>query len=331
MKKLLSLLLILLFSITVFGCSTRGNSNDTDGGSGPIIVEVKQFYVYFVIDGETKYYKIVTNMQIFSAPDIPEKENYTIVGWVNADGELHDFSKPLKTTTTLYAKYEADYKALTNIISTKIISANVKIEVEVYNLGGWFNSEKKNVLTWRGSGIVFHDQHGKYYVLTNEHVTNMQTRKYAKYTVIDFKGNKYTANRMDNTEQASYDLSVLYFEKTTQVLNVIDIATKNPIRNQEVVAIGQPEGQNNTITFGKINDYQKITLTNGFSPSFNVIRHDAPTAPGSSGGALLDLDFNLVGINFAGSQTSNGEFINGYSIPAETIMKYLVDYVYVKQ
>lgn len=327
MKKILLIIYITLLSVFLIGCDFI--DNDEPKGGLVTITPTQIYKVEYIIDGELKFYMNVYSIQGFDAPEIPEKENYITVGWVNSDGELHDFSKPVNKDTTLYAKYEADYRALTNIISTKIMSSNVKIEVQVYNLGGWFNTEKRNVLAWQGSGIIFFDAHGYYYLLTNEHVTNMQGRKYVTYTIIDYKGNRYTAAKGNNYEQSSYDLSVLYFKKTTQVLNVIEISRKNPIKNQEIVAIGQPDGQNNTITFGKITQYTKVTLSNGFSPTFDVITHNAPVAPGSSGGALLDLNLNLIGINFARRSDSSGEFIYGYSIPAETIRTYLNAYVLV--
>lgn len=54
-----------------------------------------------------------------------------------------------------------------------------------------------------------------------------------------------------------------------------------------------------------------------------MIRHDAPTAPGSSGGAILNASLKLVGLNFAGATTNSGSFLYGLAIPAQRIHEYL--------
>ena len=45
---------------------------------------------------------------------------------------------------------------------------------------------------------------------------------------------------------------------------------------------------------------------------------------------LIDLAYNLIGINTAAQTDSNDEFIEGYAIPADVIMDYLDEFVYVE-
>lgn len=330
MKKIFTLFLLFLM---LFGISSCFSTNESDGGlgSGSTIVEVSSFRVYFVIDGKARSYKEVNNMQIFTPPSIPKKTNYTVVGWINEQGILHDFTKPLKQETTLYAKYDIDYKTLVNLVSTTMMSSHVQIEVTIYNMGGFLGLTKKNVSSKSGSGIIFHDQHDNYYVITNAHVTSNESRKHIDIKVKDYKGRSYTAYKHENAEQDGFDLSVIYFKKPKEMLQVVDIAHKNPLLNQAVISLGQPQGQNNTITFGIIKKYEIITLSSGVSLPFEVINHSAPTDSGSSGGAILDLELNLVGVHFAGSKDYEGNFKSGYAIPAETIQHYLKNYVWIKQ
>lgn len=321
-RRFMFVVVLLLSSLVVVSCfNETNNDRGSHDGSTTIIREI--YRVQFVVDGIQYRYMDVSNFQVFTPPEIPEKENFEIIGWTNENGELHDFSEPVNRPITFFAKYQADYLAITNELSKTIISSNVKILVTTYNTG-FLGIGKKDVEYSQGSGIIIHDQHGYYYVLTNEHVTTKGNKKYADYKIIDYKGKEYTGGLHKNTEQAFYDLSVLYFKKGEEELHVTKLAQVNPTQGEEVIAIGQPHGQNNTITFGEVAEYRKISLTNGFNPTFRALRHTAPTGSGSSGGALLNMSFNLVGLHFAGTDTLH------YAIPIEIIIVYLNEYVYVK-
>lgn len=328
-KKIFIGFFVMILSFSLVGCFGVDDSNvgDTDNGFGVITPGPvqKTFTVRFYIDGVVDSYMTVTNSQVFTPPQIPYKKNFEIIGWANKDGVIQDFKKPFSSATDFYAVYKPDYAQIINHLSEN--SANVKIEKTVYNKG--FLGIKTNVASGQGSGVIFFDQHDNYYLLTNEHVTNKSGREYADFKITDYKGNTYTGYLQKNTEQAQYDLSVLYFKKGKEKLHVVQRAMKNPYIEEEVISVGQPSGQNNYITFGKVSKYQKISLKNGFNPSFNVLTHSAPVAPGSSGGALLNLDFKLVGVNFAVSNNLSGEYVSSSSIPIEIVNHYLYEHFFI--
>lgn len=326
MKRFAKLLLLFTLSLLLVSC------NPTNNGFGQVfnpVIETAEYSVNFVIDGDVKHHKIVTNREVFNPPEIPLKRNFKIVGWVNEDGNLHNFKKPINKSMHLYAKYEADHAQIINELSKNIVSANVKIKKTAYNRS-FLGLIKTDIIAGTGSGIIFHDQHDNYYVLTNEHVTTKMDRSYVDYIITDYKGNTYKVKITEDFEQASYDLSVLYFGKSKEKLHVIKRASLNPIITSEIISLGQPKGQNNTITFGIVNKYEKVKLTNNFEPLFNVIQHSSPIYGGSSGGALLDFDFNLVGLNFASASNPNGNFIYAFAIPIEEIDEYLRKFVFIK-
>lgn len=325
-KKYLIIILILIYTIGISSCGIIDNS--TEGGitvNPPI--QVVSFRVYFVVDGETTNYMDVTNMQIITPPKIPSKKNFEVVGWVDEKGKLVDFKSTFSSSQTFYAKYNADYSEIHNELIYSIISANVKVHKTAYNTG-FLGIGKKDVISGQGSGIIFHDQHNNYYVLTNEHVTTKTNRSHVDFEIIDYKGNTYNAYLQSNSEQADYDLAVLYFKKGPEKLHVIERASKNPPSGEEVIAVGQPKGQMNASTFGEVTKYASASLTSGFKPDFDVIYHDAYVNNGSSGGALLDFDFNLVGINFGGWRDSTINNAVTVSVPIETVEKYLRTYVF---
>ena len=73
------------------------------------------------------------------------------------------------------------------------------------------------------------------------------------------------------------------------------------IRGQKVVAIGSPLGLFNSVSDGIISGFRTIQDT-------DMIQFTAPTSPGSSGGALLNMQGEVIGICTAG--INEGQNIN---------------------
>jgi S1-C subfamily serine protease len=102
---------------------------------------------------------------------------------------------------------------------------------------------------------------------------------------------------------------------------------------QFVVAIGNPFGLENTMTFGIISAIGRSIPANGESnsllggqPSYtipDVIQTDAPVNPGNSGGVLLDLDGNLLGVPSQIESPVRASAGVGFAIPA-AIVKQVV-------
>ena len=113
------------------------------------------------------------------------------------------------------------------------------------------------------------------------------------------------------------DLALLKIEAT----NLPAIALRNDMRVQQgelVLAIGSPEGLRNSVSMGIVNSVAQQTDIN--DPIF-YIQTDAALNPGNSGGPLVDVDGNFVGINtFILSEGGGSEGL-GFAIPA-TIVKF---------
>lgn len=218
---------------------------------------------------------------------------------------------------------QIDYPGIQNQIMAQHIRACVTIEVEFYNT---FLGIKTEWMTQTGSGVIFDE--GKYnnsndryyYVITNNHVTsNGSDKNYSERTVkvIDYLGNTYTAQKTI-TSSSAYDLSALYFTKKID-LYVLTRAATNPTIAQDIIAVGQPGGQTNTVTWGKVQYYGKVTTDDKTSNvQFNVLIHTAPIASGSSGGPLLNTNLRIVAINFAGTTSGYGA-----AIPIEKVNEFL--------
>lgn len=261
-------------------------------------------------------------------PDIeaPTKPGYAFSGWFLDEGCTVEFGSTSLVTgsITLYAGWEVDTERVVNTVSGELMSANLKIRSCFYDYSyGGYNLTSSSM----GSGVIFTRTGKTYYALTNCHVTKAPdgTDKTA-YFVYDMYGNEYEASLL--CSEAEYDLAVLSFY-SPKTLQVADFAERIPDENELVVALGQPAGQYNSLTLGHVIDYEKIEVTDSESDEsdvkFEVIWSTAPTAKGSSGGGLFDVNKKLLGINYATGKSSSGD-IYTFTIPIAKVNEFLEKY-----
>lgn len=295
----------------------------------------QKYQVTFVYNNGAVNSKVfVEKGKTVPTPKDPKKTNYLFSGWYK-DSSLtnkYDFSKPVTQNIILYAKYEIDATTLTNKISTDLIKGVVKIYNKSYDT---FLGFETSFSTSQGSGFCFHIQNGYYYVLTNCHVAK-KSSSYDKqeFIIEDYQGKTYEGYLYKNPNKsvkaiaASYDLACLYFKTSSTNVKKLSIVSNNPCVNDDVISIGAPKGQSNSITYGKLIDYEQISLSNtpksSSNVTFDVIYHNANANSGSSGGPLLNADLNVVGVNYAASQSTN----RVYAIPAVKVNEFLEKYVY---
>jgi S1-C subfamily serine protease len=143
-----------------------------------------------------------------------------------------------------------------------------------------------------GSGVII-DKRG--YIVTNNHVVeNAQAIQ-----VVLSDGTKLTA-QLTGTDPAD-DLAVLKINPPAH-MTVATLGDSSKLNvGQEVLAIGNPLGINETVTQGIISALgrtvtEPATQTSGGASIPNAIQTDASINPGNSGGALIDLQGNLIGI-----------------------------------
>ncbi len=137
-----------------------------------------------------------------------------------------------------------------------------------------------------GSGVILRSDG---YILTNAHVV-----KGAKVVKVHLKdGRDFTAKIWKMAQEQ--DLALLKIEATN--LPVARIGNSDHVRlGQTVIAIGDPLGFSGTVTVGTVGGMHRDVETRGIKYQ-NLIQTDAAINPGSSGGALVNLNGEVIGIN----------------------------------
>lgn len=169
-----------------------------------------------------------------------------------------------------------------------------------------------------GSGVIIHAQRG--HILTNAHV--IEGADAIHVTLKD--GRKYPAEVVGIDPRA--DLAVLQIPADR--LTAMRFGDSDRLRVGDfVVAIGNPYSIGQTVTSGIISALHRNP---GISEYENFIQTDAPINLGNSGGPLVNLNGELIGINTAilGDQ-GGGNLGIGFAVPINTaagIITQIVQY-----
>jgi S1-C subfamily serine protease len=158
-----------------------------------------------------------------------------------------------------------------------------------------------------GTGFVFH-KNGL--ILTNEHVIHGATRVYLRYF-----GRERPVQATVVGSDYRHDIAILKSE-VPFTGRVLKIGSSKGVRaGQWVVAIGSPLGLDHTVTVGIISSTDR-PLQIGDREYPSLFQTDAAINRGNSGGPLISLDGQVVGMNTAVSQSSQGI---GFAIAADVL------------
>lgn len=158
-----------------------------------------------------------------------------------------------------------------------------------------------------GSGVIINAEKG--YVLTNNHVIDSAN----KITVKLQDGREFKAKLIGKDEQS--DIALVQVEKPSN-LTAIKLADSDKLRVGDfTVAIGNPFGLGQTVTSGIVSALGRSTGSDSGAYE-NYIQTDAAVNRGNSGGALVNLNGELIGINTAIISPSGGNAGIAFAIPS---------------
>jgi S1-C subfamily serine protease len=163
----------------------------------------------------------------------------------------------------------------------------------------------------QGSGFVF-DRQG--HILTNDHVVSDASSVRVQFA----NGASYSATVVGT--DPSTDLAVLDVDAPVDVLKPLPLGDSSAlVVGDPVVAIGSPFGLEGTVTAGIVSAlHRSMQAPNDFTIN-DSIQTDAAINHGNSGGPLLNLRGEVVGINAQIESDSGDNAGIGFAIPSNTI------------
>jgi serine protease Do len=182
------------------------------------------------------------------------------------------------------------------------------------------NSPKRNIPLGGGSGFIVNKQG---YVFTNAHV--VEGADIVKVSLINKK--TYVANVVGVDKKA--DVAVLKINAPGEDLPVVAFGDSRKLTIGEwVMAIGNPFGLQNTVTSGIVSAKGRRDQMGGGDAYQDFIQTDAAVNPGNSGGPLVNLKGEVVGINSSIYTRTGGYMGVSFAIPINMAVKVAEDLVY---
>ena len=232
--------------------------------------------------------------------------------------------------------------SLSNYSDTAVYAANkilpsivgIQVEYNVNSLYTMFGGNQTSTATATGSGIIISEDG---YILTNNHVVASSSSdsyysvsEATKITVTLFNDEtEYEATLVGADEET--DLAVIKIDKTN--LPKAEFADSDNIKVGEfAMAVGNPLGLQSSITCGVVSAVNR-EVTDSDGKTYTLIQTDAAINAGNSGGALVNSQGQVIGIN---TLKLEGEGIEGmgFAIPinsTEDITSQLIQYSKVKR
>ena len=235
-----------------------------------------------------------------------------------------------------------DQVSLSNYSDTSVYAANkilpsivgIQIEYNVTSMFSMFGVNQTSTATATGSGIIISDDG---YILTNNHVVSSseaeayyQVSEATKITVSLFNDDTQYEAKIVGTDEET-DLAVIKIEATG--LTKAEFADSDSIKVGEfAMAVGSPLGLQSSITCGVVSAINR-EVTDSDGKTYTLIQTDAAINAGNSGGALVNSEGKVIGVN---TLKLTGEDVEGmgFAIPINSttdITSQLIQYSKVRR
>lgn len=225
-----------------------------------------------------------------------------------------------------------EYSSTGIAVAQKVQPSIVGIKVE-YTVNSIFMMQQ-GTASAEGSGIIISEDG---YILTNNHVIN-STSSSSYYEI--GSANKVTVYLYNDTTEysatvvgtdAETDLAVIKIDKTG--LPAAELGDSDTVQVGEFsMAIGNPLGMQSSVTGGLISALNR-EVTDSDGKTYKLIQTDAAINSGNSGGALVNSQGQVIGINTLKVSATGVEGM-GFAIPinsAKPIFEQLIQYNKVKR
>jgi Do/DeqQ family serine protease len=171
-----------------------------------------------------------------------------------------------------------------------------------------------------GSGVIVRKNGKSYYVLTNNHVVG--TAEEINVQLHDRR--EFKAKLVGKDERK--DLALLSFDGGNEEIPLAELGDSNSLHVGDwVLAVGNPFGLESTVTAGIVSALGRRGGPEGNISDF--IQTDASINQGNSGGALVNLAGEVVGINTWITSPTGGSIGLGFAIPINNVKKAVEDLI----
>ena len=170
-----------------------------------------------------------------------------------------------------------------------------------------------------GSGFVY-DLKG--HIITNHHV--IEDADTIQVTFLD--GNITSASIVGMDIYS--DLAVIKVDPEVTTLHPVTLGSSSELTvGEPVAAMGNPYGLSDTLTVGIVSSLERTLTAAGGYVIIDIIQIDAAVNPGNSGGPLVNLKGQVVGVNTA-IQSETGSFTGiGFAVPSDTVKREIDDLI----
>lgn len=197
-----------------------------------------------------------------------------------------------------------------SVKGTKKVSPMLQIPEEFRFMFPQLNRERQREFRALGSGVIIDAKEG--YIVTNCHV--VADANEIRIALSD--GREFDATKVGEDEHT--DLALLKLENPEDLVELPMMSDTSELEVGDfVVAIGNPFGLGQTVTSGIISALGRTGLN--IENLENFIQTDAAINSGNSGGALVNLRGELVGINTAILGPNGGNIGIGFAIPVDMV------------
>jgi putative serine protease PepD len=219
------------------------------------------------------------------------------------------------TPTTAVAAPRAANVASSGLSVGQIAKASIPSVVEINATQGASNSPfpggAQSGGIAQGTGFIY-DTKGD--IVTNDHVISGSSSVSVKLS----DGSTYKATVVGS--DPSTDLAVLHIDAPSSKLAPLVLADSSNVSiGDGVVAIGNPFGLDGSVTSGIVSALNREIVAPDNTPIEGAIQTDAAINHGNSGGPLLDLQGNVIGITSQIQSDSGGNNGVGFAVPSNMV------------
>ena len=254
------------------------------------------------------------------------------------DADASDSKSDTGKDTGSTAKGNLDVSEIASEALPSIVSITTKSVQEVqnyfgmYGMYGYAPQQQEQEVEGSGSGIIVGKNDDELLIATNYHVVEGADTLSVAFT----DGNAVEASVKGFDEER--DLAVVSVslddikDDTMDAISIAKIGSSDDLKvGEQVIAIGNALGYGQSVTTGIVSaknrrmDSDNNTVTDGSDDSsdgVNLIQTDAASNPGNSGGALLNIEGEVVGINSAKLASTEVEGM-GYAIAISDVTDIL--------